>query len=115
MTKMAKCPKCKKDYEAGIEAAYKLGILDGENRLHRTINHIKATHREMLKELLRLDREQPLTDNCIKLGRLEVEKIIRYILRKNKNSRLAKNLQKKIDEQINISPEVIQQFLEEGK
>lgn len=64
-----KCPKCKKDFEKGVKSAYKLGLLDGENRLKKTINKILRNNNVILtanqrltQELLRLDLFFPLQD-----------------------------------------------------
>ena len=50
-----KCPKCKKDYEEGVEAAYKLGLIDGERVAQKTVALLSTTNRAMLDEFNRLD------------------------------------------------------------
>ena len=52
---MAECDKCKKDYDAGVEAAYKLGLLDGEHIAQKTIALLTTTNRAFLEEFQRLD------------------------------------------------------------
>ena len=94
-----KCPQCKNDFKAGVKAAYKLGVLEGENRLETTINCIKATNRRLFNELLWLDKVSPRDDCCIKISRQEVEHIIR-LLKKYKYYKVAIKLQKMIKEQI---------------
>ena len=94
-----KCQKCKKDYEAGVKAAYKLGLLEGENRLQTTINCIHKTNRHLLEELLRLDKEKPLDDCSIKMSRNYAERLIKTLKKVNRPHR-AQQLQAMIDEQI---------------
>ena len=94
-----KCPKCKKDYAAGVKAAYKLGLLEGENRLQTTINCIHKTNRALLNELLRLDKKKPLNDCSIKMSRDYAEKLIKTMKRVNRFDR-ADQIQAMIDEQI---------------
>ena len=94
-----KCPKCKKDYAAGVKAAYKLGLLEGENRLQTTINCIHKTNRHLLDELLRLDKVNPLDDCSIKMSRDYAEKLIKTMKRANRLDR-ADQIQAMIDEQI---------------
>ena len=94
-----KCPKCKKDYAAGVKAAYKLGLLEGENRLQTTINCIHKTNRALLNELLRLDKKKPLNDCSIKMSRDYVERLIKTMRKVNMPHR-AQQLQAMIDEQI---------------
>ena len=94
-----KCPNCKKDYKAGVKAAYKLGLLEGENRLQTTINCIRKTNRHLLEELLRLDKEKPLGDRSIKMSRDYAEKLIKTMKRANRLDR-ADQIQAMIDEQI---------------
>ena len=105
------CPKCKKDLSGAFKTVYKCGFLEGENQLQKTIKNIKATHRELLNELLRLDRVMPLSDNCIKLTRHDAKVIIKNYRRQN-NTHMVIKLQKKLDEQEIISPELIKQILE---
>lgn len=64
------CSKCKKDFEAGVKAAYHLGLQDGEARLKKTINAILRNNTLLLnanqrlaQELFRLDKILPLTDS----------------------------------------------------
>jgi hypothetical protein len=71
-----KCEKCKKDFAAGVKAAYKLGLQDGNNRLSHTINLIHKTNRALYDELLRLDRLEPLNVNSVVLSREQVDGII---------------------------------------
>ena len=71
-----KCEKCKKDFAAGVKAAYKLGLQDGGNRLSHTINLIHKTNRALYDELLRLDRTEPQKINSVILTREQMEGII---------------------------------------
>jgi hypothetical protein len=63
------CPECKKDFDEGVKSAYKLGLLDGEERLKETINKVLKNNtkllvinQELARELLRLDQLLPLKD-----------------------------------------------------
>ena len=56
------CPKCKKDFEKGVKAAYKLGRMDGRDAMQETLNCLAKTHHELFYELKRLDRVFPLVD-----------------------------------------------------
>lgn len=76
-----KCPTCKKDLTVDFRGVFKLGVLEGERRLQVTINCIKKTHRQLFKELLRLDRIQPLDSVCIKMNRNEAKKLVRYLIK----------------------------------
>ena len=65
-----KCPKCEKDFEAGVKSAYKLGLMDGEKRLKQTIskvlrnnNIVLRANQRLAQELLRLDILLPLSDS----------------------------------------------------
>lgn len=67
-----KCSKCKKDFEAGVKAAYKLGLQDGEERLKKTINKvlrnntvILTANQRLAQELLRLDDIYPVKDTPV--------------------------------------------------
>lgn len=94
-----KCPTCKKDFAKGVKAAYKLGLLKGENRLQVTINCIKKTNRHLFGELLRLDKEQPNDSVCIRMRRREAERLVTYLL-KHKHTYQAEKIQKLIKSQI---------------
>ena len=93
------CPHCKKDFEAGVKAAYKLGLIEGENRLQTTINCIKITNRRLFNELLRLDKHQPLSDCCIRISRGDAERLVAY-LNRHKAFVIAKRIQNALDTQI---------------
>lgn len=56
---MAKCKLCKKDYDEGVKAAYKLGLMDGEKRSARTIRLLRRTNKNMWVEFGRLDDTYP--------------------------------------------------------
>lgn len=63
-----RCSKCEKDFEAGVEAAYRLGLQGGENRLKKTINKVLRNNnvllranRRLAQELFRLDKILPLS------------------------------------------------------
>jgi predicted double-glycine peptidase len=55
-----KCPYCQKDLSEDFKTVWKLGYLEGEMQLQRTINLIKATINNLTDELLRLDYEKPV-------------------------------------------------------
>ena len=64
-----KCSKYHKDFEAGVESAYKLGLLDGKGFLKKSIDEILRNNNVLLRanqrlsqELLRLDKILPLSD-----------------------------------------------------
>lgn len=64
-----KCSKCEKDFEAGVKSAYKLGLMDGENRRTKTISKVLRNNNIVLRanqrlshELLRLDKILPRSD-----------------------------------------------------
>ena len=107
---MKKCPKCKKDYAAGVKAAYKLGLMEGENRLQTTINYIHKTNKALFDELLRQDKEQPLDGCYIKVSRDLAEKFIKTFKRYNRQDRV-KQIQDLIDSQIS-QPEILEEIKE---
>lgn len=76
---MPQCPKCKKDFAKGVKAAYKLGLLDGENRLKLTINLMARTNGNLFNELTRLDRWQPLDDSTIKLTPKLISGLVKFL------------------------------------
>lgn len=59
-----KCPKCKKDHEVGVKAAYKLGLLAGKEDQGRllwvAVNRIQKTLGHLFDEIRRCDKENPL-------------------------------------------------------
>jgi hypothetical protein len=73
---MAKCKECKKDFAAGVKAAYKLGLQDGRGQLNHTINLIHKTNRALYDELLRIDKFNPLSVNSVILSREQVKGVI---------------------------------------
>jgi len=104
------CPHCKKDFAKGVRTAYKIGLLDGEDRLKKTINLIKTTNRVLFDELLRLDKIQPIDSSCVKLRRVYVESLIKT-LRKKEIDWHAEKLQEHINSQ--LSPmKIIEETLE---
>lgn len=58
--KKGQCPTCKKDFDAGVIAAYKLGQLDGTEEMQKMINVLSTTNRRLFDELLRLDKRLPV-------------------------------------------------------
>jgi len=94
-----KCPQCKKDFEAAVKAAYKLGLLDGENRVRRSKNINVAANHALFYELQRKDKREPLDDCCIRISRHEAEMMARK-LHSNKQYHLAKKIRNMIKTQI---------------
>ena len=92
---MGKCQKCKKDFQAGVKAAYALGVIEGQVQLNR----MRATNKALLKELKYKDKVCPLSDCRVWLGRDYAERLVRsfQVLRNYHRSR---QLQKIIDKQI---------------
>lgn len=105
--KVMVCPECKKDFAEGIKAAYKLGLLDGGNRLQTTINCIQKTNKHLFDELLRLDRASPLDGCCIKISRVLAEKIVKTFKTCGRFDR-ANEIQTLINSQI-IPPEILEE------
>ena len=97
-----KCPKCKKDYAAGVKAAYKLGLLDGENRLQRAITLLRKTNNHLLNEILYLDKKSPLDVNSVKLPREYILVLIKFINRAGKGKYHKNKLQAMMEEQIGV-------------
>lgn len=99
-----KCPKCKKDYEAGVKAAYKLGLMAGKEDQGRllwvAVNRIRKTIGHLFDEIIRCDRENPLVCDPnyihIKMSTFILERHIIKIGKHDKN--LAKYYQDKLDE-----------------
>lgn len=58
-----KCPTCQKDFEKGVEAAYKLGLQDGHERHLKTISLLETVHRHLWDEINRLDRNYPVIED----------------------------------------------------
>jgi len=54
-----KCDKCKKDYEEGVEAAYKLGLMAGEEKSQETMKLLARTNRQIFEEFQRIDEINP--------------------------------------------------------
>jgi len=85
-----KCSKCKKDFEQGVKTAYKLGLLDGEDRVRKTINAVlksnnklAGANQDLAEELLRLDQFFPLQDTPSIIIPLKKAKQIRRRLPKS--------------------------------
>ena len=105
------CPKCKKDFDTGVKAAYKLGFADGERQLEITINTIKKTHRALFDELLRLDKTQP-TDfaNSVRVPLRMMRRIIKFYSNHN-YAYMAKKLRALVKNQHGIEDEAIEKAL----
>ena len=112
-----RCPYCKADFEQAVKAAYKLGMLDKEkqmkrtieklqranqrawNKISQTINSLRKTNHYLWNLILGLDIGQPLSpDDCstsIVLTIQTMNQIIRalkQIKRRDKNYRYHKRL-----------------------
>ena len=72
---------------------YKLGFMNGENRLQKTIEAVIKTNAHLMQELLRLDREQPVVG--VLLDYNTIDKIIKAISKPLANRPLAKKIQVK--------------------
>ncbi|MBN1807203.1 MAG: hypothetical protein JW837_18295 [Sedimentisphaerales bacterium] len=102
-----KCPNCKKDFAAGVEAAYRCGYDDGHKvgydkalqRQKAYINKLKETNSHLWDEILRDESNDPVYGISISLN------TALYLIdtlqknRKNKlfSARVIKYLQKQID------------------
>lgn len=121
-----KCPTCGKNYMEGVEAAYKLGVSEGESKFRRELNNIKTTHGylfEFLKDWI--DKKVPYegNPNVVVVETRTVQHIIEILKDPSKISRSKLNnwiyhLRKLTREQHEISPELIElltsEKLEEG-
>ena len=88
-----KCPKCKKDYEKGRKAAYRLGLLAGREDqgrfLQKAVNNLEAVFGHLFAEIVRCDRENPLNSDPdyvhIKISKIILKKHIKKIRKHNYN------------------------------
>lgn len=100
-----KCSECDKDFEAGVKSAYKLGLMDGENRLNKTISKVKrnnnvilrANHR-LTQEVLRLNDIHPLAGTPSVIIPIKKAKTILGVL--PKNHPISTYLQRALSEQL---------------
>jgi len=107
-----KYPKCKKDFETGVKAAYKLGFKEGEQQLKETIVKIKKVHKELFKELLRLDYARPTGfAGCVAIPKRMVRKIINFYAEQG-NEYMPKKLQALIRSQCGIEGELLETGME---
>ncbi len=103
-----KCPKCKKDFQAGIEAAYGLGVLKGEEgatlerKTQIKLNNMRATNHALLRELNQMDKKCPRDDCRVWLSRDFVKRLI-VSFRKYGGFHRAKQLKKIMRDQIKTS------------
>ena len=105
------CPKCKKDFDTGVKAAYKLGFADGERQLEITINTIKKTHRALFDELLRLDKTQPIDFvDSVQVPLRTMRRIIKHY-RKHNYAYMVNQLKTLIKNQHGIEDEAIEKAL----
>lgn len=84
------------DSEQAIRAAYRRGKIEGrqeaEDAFQTKINNIINTHTQLLKEILRMDKAEPVTGVMITIE--FAESIIKKLKSNNKYSRLARKLKK---------------------
>ena len=105
------CPKYKKDFDAGVKAAYKLGFADGELQLEKTILLVKKTHRALFDELLRLDTARPVVfKDTIEIPVRTVRGIIKLCV-KQKNFYMAKKLRALVKNQHGIEDKSLEKAL----
>lgn len=71
---------------------YKLGVLDGEDRLNRTIKLLKTTNRALWDELTRLDRAEPLVGVMVSF--FTTGRIIKSLEQSKNNLPLLRKLKK---------------------
>ena len=99
-----KCPRCKKDYEKGRKAAYRLGLRAGredQGRLLQTaVNNLQVVFGHLFDEIVRCDRENPLNSDPkyvhIKISKIILKKHIRKISKHDEN--VALFYQRKLEE-----------------
>lgn len=99
------CSHCHRDFEQGVESAYKLGLMDGEARLKKTVDKILRNNNVLLNanqrlthELLRLDQLYPLKNTPSVTITLKRAK---QIIRRLTDKALKNYLIKVITEQLN--------------
>lgn len=71
-----KCPKCKKDCKAAVEAAYDLGVLDGEKRNRIALNNVQKANGILFRELKHKDKVCPRNDCRVWLSRDYAERLV---------------------------------------
>ena len=76
---MSKCPHCKKDFKAGIKAAYNLGVNESYRRYQLHLNNITKTHRRLFDELLKMDFREPLNANRVYFSRKFLTRLLRTL------------------------------------
>lgn len=71
---MSLCPTCKKDTDAAVKIAYKLGMDRAEHKLRRQINVIENAYGHLFDEITRLEIDDP------KYGVMVSEKMMKQII-----------------------------------
>lgn len=115
-----KCPTCKKDYETGVKAAYKLGLLAGKEDQGRllwvAVNRLQKTFGHLFDEVQRCDKGNPLNcdPNYVHI-KISIRILYNQIIKMRKYDRnLAKYYQDKLnehDKMINSANETITKTL----
>jgi hypothetical protein len=98
---MAKCGACGKDFEAGIKAAFKLGLQHGLSKSERRL-------RAVYDELVHLDKYCP-SDDTIEQVRVPLHYYLRLIivLKKSGNPYHVSQLRKLMREQLGQYPYLV--------
>lgn len=101
MKKLPICQSCKKDFQARLEKAYKLGMQDQQLKLQHTINILRRTNAELWKELTRLDRVSPLpnSNQTIRIPLTTMKRLIKLCC-KHRMGTTVRFLRKIIDSQL---------------
>ncbi len=78
-----KCPKCKKDFKAGVKAAYKLGIQDGKNQYNLHLNNIERTFHNLFDQLRVMDMREPDMANRVYFSRKFIDRLKKALRKAN--------------------------------
>lgn len=76
----------KDEYEQAVRSAYRLGVLDGEQRRKETLRAMQTANKHLVAELVRLDRDEPLDSLALPFSLIDqieqalIEHKERYIL-----------------------------------
>lgn len=87
-----KLRQTKREISETDQAFYKLGVMDGEDRLKRTIKLLKTTNRALWDELTRLDRAEPLASSGVTISFADMERIIEILKRGKTRIALARKM-----------------------
>ncbi len=77
---------------------YKLGFMDGENQLRRTMEVLKTTNVRLYDELCRLDKDSPVVGVLLPFS--VVERLVKQLKKPINHPHLARKFKKMLEEAV---------------